>query len=410
MTSIHDSRSDISPTSNAPPAEPPPSHQPTSPQREPQHVTADPGVPSTQDDSPSRFRVSAAPSSLPLHLDSTKTPNVAVPPPLPYSLRKRKLSIFLFWTLFFIDTSVQPLVLYYTLWYLTDLSDNLVFTLDFFQINFTIVWFILAVELIVGTVRKHPPIRLLAMPLPTVMYYFGFVYITLDVLRAFGYKAPFRISSTPKGSVMPTALYPLIEDIVAVDGGGGQKYRLALRSRYLASPMFRQMLFEMNCFWAGGAVAAATLTTILVFTLQRDAAYAVGWGLPFVWAALWTCITIPWVQWHLRREKAAWSHLTISNRDVLGSRPYQDTGNTRMRNPSFEQLAQTLPKKPFRRSLFEVHPWSRESRKKNLNEKELDIERGLPTDDYVEDHDKLRAHGGLDNRSRAAQQSTPSPT
>lgn len=113
------------------------------------------------------------------------------------------------------------------------------------------------------------------MPLPTVMYYFGFTYITLDVLRALGYKAPFRISSTPKGAVMPTALYPLIEDIVAVDGGGGQMYRQALRSRYLASPMFRQMLFEMNLFWAGGAIAAATLTTVLVFTLQRDAAYAV---------------------------------------------------------------------------------------------------------------------------------------
>lgn len=118
-------------------------------------------------------------------------------------------------------------------------------------------------------------VRLLAMPLPTVMFYFGIVHLTLDILRAQGYQAPFRISSTPKGSVMPTALYVLIEDIVAVDGAGGQKYRRALRNRYLASPYFRQMLFEMNCFWGGGSIIFATVTTILIFTTPRDVAYVV---------------------------------------------------------------------------------------------------------------------------------------
>jgi hypothetical protein len=51
------------------------------------------------------------------------------PPPLPYTLRTRKKSIAFFWTLFVIDTLVQPLVLYWTLWYLTDLSHNMVFTI-----------------------------------------------------------------------------------------------------------------------------------------------------------------------------------------------------------------------------------------------------------------------------------------
>lgn len=114
------------------------------------------------------------------------------------------------------------------------------------------------------------------MPLPTVMYYFGFVHLTLDYLRARGYQAPFRISSTPKGSVMPTALYVLIEDIVAVDGGGGKKYRRALRDRYLASPYFRQMLFEMNCFWGGGSIICAVIITVVIFTTSRDVAYTVG--------------------------------------------------------------------------------------------------------------------------------------
>ncbi|EEH20379.2 hypothetical protein PABG_02638 [Paracoccidioides brasiliensis Pb03] len=290
-------------------------------------------------------------------MDGSMVPPVSGPPELPYSLRDRKRSIALFWTLFVIDTLAQPLILYFTLWYLTDLSPNLVFTistaalggvaiaeyfyrfyhlfrkgsvsrplnarrswLDFFQINFTIVWLILAVELIVGTVQENPPIRLLAMPLPTVMYYFGIVHLSLDILRARGYQAPFRISSTPKGSVMPTALYVLIEDIVAVDGGGGQKYRRALRDRYLASPYFREMLFEMNCFWAGGSIIFGTITTILIFTTPRDPAYVIGWTLPFVWAAIWTLITIPWVQADLRRERAGWAKNATRNIE-----PYADT-------------------------------------------------------------------------------------
>lgn len=47
------------------------------------------------------------------------------PPPLPYSLRTRKKSIAIFWTIFVVDTLAQPLVLYWTLWYATDLSHNL---------------------------------------------------------------------------------------------------------------------------------------------------------------------------------------------------------------------------------------------------------------------------------------------
>lgn len=74
---------------------------------------------------------------------------------------------------------------------------------------------------------------------------------------------------------MPTALYVLVEDIVAVDGGGGQKFRYALRTRYLSSPYFRRMLFEMNCFWAGGSLIAAGAITAIIFTTPENVAYTV---------------------------------------------------------------------------------------------------------------------------------------
>lgn len=113
------------------------------------------------------------------------------------------------------------------------------------------------------------------MVLPTVMFYFGIVHLSLDILRMAGFKAPFRISSTPKGSAMPTALYALIEDVVAVDGGGGQIYRYALRTRYLSSPYFRRMLFEMNCFWSGGSIIFAAAITAVIFTVSEPVAFTV---------------------------------------------------------------------------------------------------------------------------------------
>jgi hypothetical protein len=56
--------------------------------------------------------------------EGTSTAVPLEPPPLPYSLRTRKKSIAFFWTIFVIDTLAQPLILYWTLWYLTDLSHN----------------------------------------------------------------------------------------------------------------------------------------------------------------------------------------------------------------------------------------------------------------------------------------------
>ncbi|KAJ6126370.1 hypothetical protein N7523_001982 [Penicillium sp. IBT 18751x] len=315
------------------------------------------------------------------------------PHPLPYSLHTRKKAIALFWILFVLDTLVQPLVLYWALWYATDLSHNLVFSivtaclggisvfeyfyrfyklfrkracvrplnarkswvtflkvqnscaitnsfsqLDFFHINITIIWLVLAVELIVGTVAPEPYVRLVAMVLPTVMFYFGAVHLSLDILRVCGFKAPFRISSTPKGSVIPTALYVLIEDVVAVDGGGGQTYRYALRTRYLSSPYFRRMLFEVNCFWSGGSIVFAVAITTVIFTVSEPVAYTLGWSLPFAWASIWTLITIPWVQSDLRREKLTWEETRGQ-----GGIPFTDDITAPAAQTNFELVQERLP-------------------------------------------------------------------
>ena len=108
------------------------------------------------------------------------------PPSLNYSLWPRKWSIVYFWSLILIDSIAMPIVLYFCLWYLTDLSPNTVFSivtaalggisifeyfirfwrlwkkgstsrvigarrmyLDWFHWNFTLAWVIVMVELIV---------------------------------------------------------------------------------------------------------------------------------------------------------------------------------------------------------------------------------------------------------------------
>lgn len=145
------------------------------------------------------------------------------------------------------------------------------------------------------------------MPLASMLYAFGVEMIIIDTLRFFEIPAPCRISSIPKGTQLRPAIYSIIEDIVAVDGSGGTAYREALNKRYESSHVFRAMLRRMDVFWAVGANGMAVLTTILIFTIQHEAAYCVGWAAPFVWAGIWAAVTIWYVKRKLKEEKIAWT-------------------------------------------------------------------------------------------------------
>lgn len=290
------------------------------------------------------------------------------PPPLNYSLAPRKWSIVFFWSLIVVDCIFMPVGLYFGLWYgLTrrQLSANAVFSivtaalggvsimeyvlrlrrlmrkgstcrpigarrayLDWFHWNFSLGWFIIMIELIVGTVPAHPPIRLLAMPVPSMLYAFGTELVIVDILRIFHVPAPIRISSMPAGSQLRPCIYSIIEDVVAVDGSGGTAFREALNRRYEASHIFRAMLRRLGVVWAIGAQSAAIVLTILIFTIQDQAAYVVGWAVPFLWAGVWSAGTWWYVERMLRKEKAAWAEEVAmkaeegrgSEREVVRSR------------------------------------------------------------------------------------------
>ncbi|PPJ58752.1 hypothetical protein CBER1_08376 [Cercospora berteroae] len=276
--------------------------------------------------------------------EETETPFALEPPPLNYDLWERRWFIAFFWTMILVDCVAAPIVLYFCLWYLTSLSPNATFSivtaalggvsiveyfvrfwrlwkkdstcrvmgarrkyLDWFHWNFTLGWVIIMIELIVGTVPENPPIRLLGMPLASMMWVFGTELILVDIMRYFEVPAPVRISSIPKGAQLRPAIYSMIEDVVAVDGSGGTEYREALNRRYEASHVFRSLLRRLGIFWALGAEGMAMVTTILIFTIHPEAAYVVGWSAPFIWAGVWTGATIWYAKYMLRKEKIAWA-------------------------------------------------------------------------------------------------------
>lgn len=114
------------------------------------------------------------------------------------------------------------------------------------------------------------------MPAPSLLFVVGVLLVISWVMRALGMRTPFRVSSLPAGTPTRPLVYTLMEDIVAVDGNGGQEWRAALNDRYEASPIFRQMLDRLNVFWGFGAVVLAIGLTAAIFIASVTVAYGLG--------------------------------------------------------------------------------------------------------------------------------------
>ncbi|CAG8905868.1 unnamed protein product [Penicillium egyptiacum] len=234
------------------------------------------------------------------------------PLPLNYSLAKRKLRILIFWLLVFLDSVVFPIGLYYLLTYTTTWSATTIFTVltvtlfgtfvteslqrswdlwrkesscrvpnagryyfDFTHWNVLVSWVIIIAELVVGTIPEPPWMRMLAMPVPSLFFIFALEMLIMEALYVFEKPAPFRISSIPSGNPMRPAIYPLLEDIIAVDGKGGTRFRDRLDQRYKSSPPFRGMLHRVTMLWAVPQMVVAGGTLAGIVITDREVAYTV---------------------------------------------------------------------------------------------------------------------------------------
>lgn len=170
---------------------------------------------------------------------------------------------------------------------------------------------------IVGGIPEKPKIRVLAIVSPAFVFMTGLALLALDVLRLAGIKAPFRLSSIPRGGKMIPAIYLVVEDVLAVDGGGGTAFRERLSRRYEESVYFRELLQFLSSFWSIGAIIVGSATAAVVFvTRDRSVAYVVCFpmasashgslGLTSIdWMGCTFCvgITLDWYQFYDCQER-----------------------------------------------------------------------------------------------------------
>lgn len=126
------------------------------------------------------------------------------------------------------------------------------------------------------------------------------------------------MSSTPKGSIWRPALVTILEDAGAIEGRGELAFRQAVMRRYETSPLFRQMIMRLTWAWGFGFVVIATVSTILIMALEENIAFGVGWGLPYVWVALYSLGTVVFVKRSLREERKTTRIKSLDSRSDSG--------------------------------------------------------------------------------------------
>ncbi|EGU89179.1 hypothetical protein FOXB_00310 [Fusarium oxysporum f. sp. conglutinans Fo5176] len=274
--------------------------------------------------------------------------NLHLLPQLPFTWHHgwKRWKLFIFALLVFVDASVIPITLYYGMRYAGEVEGWIIFaivatiwggptylefairTLRLMKVdrfyrplgtNYRwcfdmLTWVsiltitVVTVLFTVGSAPHNVWLRVLCMPAPAILYCLGGVLFLITFFSYMGWAAPFRISSTARGEKVLPGVYYFIEDIVAVNAGGGRPYREALVARYKASPRFRRLIYMQSWFWSIPALNLAIPLTIISVIPQVPAtvAYGVAWIVPFLWATIWGIITIQWCKRDIARERREW--------------------------------------------------------------------------------------------------------
>ena len=119
-------------------------------------------------------------------------------------------------------------------------------------------------------------VRLCSIPVPSILLLVGAVDAACTICYLLGLKTPIRLSSLPRGQKFRPGTYFIIEDIVAVDGGAGLRYRMALDKRYEQSPEFRRMLAQLGLFWSISAIVGSIVLLIIMFAVPPSVAFGLG--------------------------------------------------------------------------------------------------------------------------------------
>ncbi|OAA70878.1 hypothetical protein LEL_09469 [Akanthomyces lecanii RCEF 1005] len=274
--------------------------------------------------------------------------NPSLLPQLPFTWHHgwRRWRLFFFAFLVFVDACAVPIALYYGMSYAGNVQGYIIFAVVttiwggptylefairtlrlikkerfyrplgtnsrwcFDVVTYTSVITITAVTalFVVGSVPHIVWLRVLCMPAPAILYSVGGVMALIQLYNQMGWKAPFRLSSTPKGGKVLPPVYYFIEDVIAVNAGAGRPFREALAARYKASPRFRRMLYIQSIFWSIPAIIIAIPLTVIavIHPVPATAAYGICWAVPFLWMVIWGVISVYWCKADMVRERLEW--------------------------------------------------------------------------------------------------------
>lgn len=166
---------------------------------------------------------------------------------------------------------------------------------------------VMTIILIIFSIPHYPSVKALALPMPVGMVNLGLIFVVNGWAAQRGRRLMyFRLSSHVKNSICPPLTFCILEDICAVDGKGGKRYRQAALARYNSSPRFRALLMQLLWFWSVPAIVVGVGLMVAIYHTTDDIAYGIGWGAPTVWIGIWTWITVVWVQRGVRIEKETW--------------------------------------------------------------------------------------------------------
>lgn len=154
--------------------------------------------------------------------------------------------------------------------------------------------------------RNPGSVHTVAMSLSCFMIAFCFPLL-ITAIWPHRIKMPFRVSSMPPYTGLPPAVYTLVEDIVAVDGGGCVEFRQAWRIRYEHSAVMRRIVRVTSLWWGASGMLFAGAFIAIAWTTADDIGYGVGWGLPWLWAMTSASFTVRYVHKELKREEEEWN-------------------------------------------------------------------------------------------------------
>lgn len=191
--------------------------------------------------------------------------------------------------------------------------------MDFFQWDFIAAFIGITAVVVAGNVLKD--IRIFALGTPILVAEVSVQLLIVGLLRMSGARAPFRMSSVPKGEPVRSAVLILAEDIIGVDAGEGQAYRQQLNERYLASKTVQNLCLTMDLIWGiAGTVVGLGICIALFVVPNENVAYIIGefpssyskivqtdqllgWTAPWVYAAIMAAFSFIYCQAALKHEK-----------------------------------------------------------------------------------------------------------